>query len=33
MIFVKDQAGAVTEVREIHKYNEVRMQRTSHTAG
>jgi len=26
MIFVKNSAGAVTEVREIHKYNEVRMQ-------
>jgi Domain of unknown function (DUF4440) len=27
MIFVKDSAGGVTEVREIHKYNEVRMER------
>lgn len=27
MIFVRDKAGAVTEVRELHKYNEVRMQR------
>jgi hypothetical protein len=27
IIFVKDAAGVVTEVREIHKYNEVRMQR------
>jgi hypothetical protein len=27
MIFVRDSAGAVAEVREIHKYNEVRMQR------
>ena len=33
MIFVKDKAGAVTEVREIHKYNEVRMQRNSHNSG
>ena len=33
MIFVKDSAGAVTEVREIHKYNEVRMQRKSHGSG
>jgi hypothetical protein len=33
MIFVKDAAGAVTEVREIHKYNEVRMQRSSHKSG
>ena len=27
MIFVRDQSGAVSEVRELHKYNEVRMQR------
>jgi len=27
MIFVRDGAGAITEVRELHKYNEVRMQR------
>ena len=27
MIFVRDKAGAVTEVRELHKYNEVRLQR------
>jgi hypothetical protein len=26
LIFVKDSSGAITEVREIHKYNEVRMQ-------
>ena len=26
IIFVKNSAGTVTEVREIHKYNEVRMQ-------
>ena len=33
MVFVKDKSGAVTEVREIHKYNEVRMQRASHNPG
>jgi hypothetical protein len=33
MIFVKDEAGAVTEVREIHKYNEVRMQRNPRKPG
>ena len=33
MIFVRDEAGAATEVREIHKYNEVRMQRSSHKSG
>jgi Domain of unknown function (DUF4440) len=27
MVFVQDRGGAVTEVRELHKYNEVRMQR------
>lgn len=27
MIFVRDKAGAIAEVRELHKYNEVRMQR------
>ena len=27
MIFVRDAKGAVTEVRELHKYNEVRMER------
>lgn len=27
MIFVQDAAGAVTEVREVHKYNELVMQR------
>jgi len=27
LIFVRDKAGAVNEVRELHKYNEVRMQR------
>jgi Domain of unknown function (DUF4440) len=31
MIFVKDSSGAVTEVREIHKYNEVRMQHLINT--
>lgn len=29
MIFVRDRAGIVTEVREIHKYNEIRMERVS----
>jgi hypothetical protein len=33
MIFVKDEAGAVTEVREIHKYNEVRMHRSARNPG
>jgi hypothetical protein len=33
MVFVKNEAGAVTEVREIHKYNEVRMQRNSRNSG
>jgi hypothetical protein len=32
MVFVKDKAGAVTEVRELHKYNEVRMQRITDAA-
>ena len=27
MIFVADRRGAITEVRELHKYNEVRMRR------
>jgi hypothetical protein len=27
MVFVQDKNGAVNEVRELHKYNEVRMQR------
>ena len=27
MIFVPDKSGAITEVRELHKYNEVRMKR------
>lgn len=27
MIFVRDRSGAVNEVRELHKYNEVRMKR------
>lgn len=27
LIFVRDKSGAVNEVRELHKYNEVRMQR------
>ena len=33
MIFVKDSAGVVTEVREIHKYNEVRMQHLTGRSG
>jgi hypothetical protein len=32
MVFVPDQSGAVNEVRELHKYNEVRMQRIRGTA-
>jgi hypothetical protein len=28
MVFVQDQSGAITEVRELHKYNEVRMKRS-----
>jgi hypothetical protein len=27
MVFVRDRQGAISEVRELHKYNEVRMQR------
>jgi len=27
LVFVRDQQGAVVEVRELHKYNEVRMER------
>jgi hypothetical protein len=27
MVFVRDAKGAVTEVRELHKYNEIRMER------
>jgi hypothetical protein len=27
MIFVRDASGAISEVRELHKYNEVRMER------
>jgi hypothetical protein len=30
MIFVQDSAGHIAEVREIHKYNEVRMQHVTH---
>jgi hypothetical protein len=33
MIFVQDQQGAVNEVRELHKYNEVRMKRFPGKAG
>jgi Domain of unknown function (DUF4440) len=29
LIFVRDPGGAVNEVRELHKYNEVRMQRVA----
>jgi hypothetical protein len=29
MVFVPDKNGAVNEVRELHKYNEVRMKRTA----
>lgn len=29
VVFVQDKSGAVTEVRELHKYNEVRMQRVA----
>jgi len=32
MIFVKDSAGRITEVREIHKYNEVRMEHVAASA-
>ena len=31
MIFVPDKSGAITEVRELHKYNEVRMKRVHDT--
>jgi hypothetical protein len=31
MIFVPDKSGAITEVRELHKYNEVRMKRVLNT--
>ena len=27
MIFVRDHSGAISEVRELHKYNEVRLKR------
>lgn len=33
MVFVRDTNGAITEVRELHKYNEVRMQRVSAAPG
>jgi hypothetical protein len=29
MVFVRDRAGAVNEVRELHKYNEIRMLRSA----
>ena len=33
MVFVQDQAGAVTELRELHKYNEVIMKRVAAGGG
>jgi hypothetical protein len=33
MVFVRDRGGAVTEVRELHKYNEVRMKRMAAAPG
>jgi hypothetical protein len=33
MVFVQDRSGAINEVRELHKYNEVRMHRVSAAAG
>lgn len=33
MVFVQDRQGAVNEVRELHKYNEVSMKRFSGAAG
>lgn len=33
MVFVRDKQGAVTEVRELHKYNEVRMSRLAPKEG
>jgi len=33
MVFVCDRQGVVTEVRELHKYNEVRMRRLTPTGG
>jgi hypothetical protein len=33
MIFVRDAAGGISEVRELHKYNEVRMKRAPAAAG
>jgi len=32
-VFVCDRQGVVTEVRELHKYNEVRMRRLTPTGG
>jgi hypothetical protein len=32
-VFVRDRGGAVTEVRELHKYNEVRMKRMAAAPG
>jgi hypothetical protein len=29
IVFVQDKSGAVNELRELHKYNEVRMQRAA----
>jgi len=33
MIFVRDDAGAISEVRELHKCNEVRMKRARASSG
>lgn len=33
MVFVQDASGAINEVRELHKYNEVRMIRVRGTSG
>jgi Domain of unknown function (DUF4440) len=33
MVFVQDKAGVITEVRELHKYNELRMRRVTSSGG
>lgn len=33
MIFVRDRSGAISEVRELHKYNEVRLKRVEGSQG
>jgi hypothetical protein len=33
MVFVRDRTGAVNEVRELHKYNEIRMMRSAPAPG